>query len=276
MRKELIQEAIRLTQECLMRYWQLDCEYVLQYCDKDVVWIGSVGSQFIEGWDATAADLQAAMSEIKPCHLQRQEFTAVQNCGNACTVVGRYLTTTDDEVGYFLQAQQRCTFTWELVKGAWKIKHIHVSNPMGELKLSEGESFVNALGEMSKKYMRYRLSSLRSGKRLVIVDQMGTTHFMSPSEVLYVMACGRGSAIYTLSGQEIRANMSISDFLEAAGESFIVVHRSYAVNKGYISCIRQYEIVMADGSQVPVPVKKYREIRESLAEIYESQEKSGS
>ena len=197
-------------------------------------------------------------------------------CDNDWLTIGRYLTTTDDEVGYFLQAQQRCTFTWEMVKGAWKIKHIHVSNPMGELKLSEGESFVNALGEMSKKHMRYRLSSLRSGKRLVIVDQMGTTHFMSPSEVLYVMACGRGSAIYTLSGQEIRANMSISDFLEGAGESFLVVHRSYAVNKGYISCIRQYEIVMADGSQVPVPVKKYREIRESLAEIYEAQKTSGS
>ena len=269
MRKELIQQAICLTQECLARYLQLDCEYVLQYCDEDVVWVGSLSSQFIEGWEGTAADLRAAMEEIKPCHLQRQEFMAVQNAGSACTVVGRYLTTTDDEVGYFLQAQQRCTFTWELVRGDWKIKHIHVSNPMGELKVTEGELFVNALGEQAKRYMQYRLSAMRSEERLVVNDQMGITHFLMPSEIVYAMATGRNCVIHTLSGPDISALLRISDFQEMCGTHFLAVHRSYVVNKAYISQIRPYEITMADGSQIPIPVKKYREIRENLAQVYE-------
>ncbi len=271
MKKELVQEAVTLTQECLTRYWQLDCEYVLGYCDRDVVWVGSLGNQFIEGWEATAADLRAAMAEIKPCHLLRQEFTVVQNVGSACTVVGRYLTTTDDEVGYFLQAQQRCTFTWELGKDGWRIKHIHVSNPMGELKISKGESFVNALGEMSKKYIRHRLSSQLSEERLVIADSLGTTHFIMPSEILYAMASGRSCILYPLSGGEIHARVSISAFLERVGAAFLVVHRSYAVNKAYISRIQPYELVLVDGSRIPVPVKKFREIRAELAAIYQTE-----
>lgn len=269
MRKELIQEAIRLTQECLTRYWQLDCEFVLGYCDKNVVWIGSLNEEFIEGREATEADLRAAVREIKPCHLERQEFMVVQNSGNACTVVGRYLTTTDDEVGYFLQAQQRCTFTWELDGGAWNLKHLHVSNPMGELKVSEGERFVNALGEMAKRYMQNRLSDRQREDRIVATDSMGITHFLSLSEVVFAMASGRNCILHTLDGQTIEALMSISEFRNTAGEDFLSVHRSYAVNKGYIACIQQYEIVMADGSRIPVPVKKYREIRETLAKIYE-------
>lgn len=276
MRKELLQEAIRLTQECLTRYWQLDCEFVLGYCDEDVVWIGSLNEEFIEGRDATEADLRAAIREIKPCHLERQEFLAVQNAGNACTVVGRYLTTTDEEVGYFLQAQQRCTFTWELDHGAWKLKHIHVSNPMGELKVSEGERFVNALGEMTKRYMQYHLSDRQREDRIVTTDSMGITHFLTASEVVYAMASGRNCILHTSSGQEIEALMSISEFRKAAGQIFLSVHRSYAVNKAYISCIRQYEVVMADDSRIPVPVKKYREIRQTLAKIYKPQETSGS
>lgn len=271
MKKELVQEAVALTQECLTRYWQLDCEYVLRYCDKDVIWVGSLGNQFIEGWEATAADLRAAMREVKPCHLLRQEFTVVQNVGSACTVVGRYLTTTDDEVGYFLQVQQRCTFTWELEGGAWKIKHIHVSNPMGELKVSEGERFVNALGEMSKKYIQYRLASQQSGQRLVITDSLGTTYFIMPSEILYAMASGRDCILYMMSGGEIHARMGISSFLKCVGTSFFAVHRSYVVNKAYVSRIQQYELIMADGSKIPVPMKKFREIREGLAEIYKTQ-----
>ena len=84
----------------------------------------------------------------------------VQNVGNACTVAGRYLTTTDDEVGYFLQVMQRCTFVWELVDGVPKIKHIHVSNPMGELRLADGELFPDALGQMSKQYWNDRWRSV--------------------------------------------------------------------------------------------------------------------
>ena len=79
-----------------------------------------------------------------------------------------------------------------------------------------------------------------------------------------------------MTGQEIEALMSISEFQKAAGQIFLGVHRSYVVNKAYISCIRQYEIVMADDSRIPVPVKKYREIRETLAKIYEPQGTSGS
>ena len=149
-RNRQVEQLVRLTQACLTRYWQLDCEYVLQYLDRDVIWIGSAAHQFVEGREATAADLRRSMEEIQPCHLLHQAFLVAQNTGNACTIVGRYLTTTDDEVGYCLQAQQRCTVTWELGEAGPKIKCLHVSNPMGELKLAEGETFVNVLGQTTR------------------------------------------------------------------------------------------------------------------------------
>lgn len=117
MNKKTLQEVIQLTQECLARYWQLDPEYALDYCDDNVTWIGSVQSQFMEGKDAVTQDFRSTMREIKPCHLLQQEFSVVQNVGNACTIMGRYLTTTDDSVEYFLQVQQRCTFVWEQTNG---------------------------------------------------------------------------------------------------------------------------------------------------------------
>lgn len=97
-RNRQVEQLVRLTQACLTRYWQLDCEYVLQYLDRDVIWIGSAAHQFVEGREATAADLRRSMEEIQPCHLLHQAFLVAQNAGNACTIVGRYLTTTDDEV----------------------------------------------------------------------------------------------------------------------------------------------------------------------------------
>lgn len=268
MNKKTLEEVIGLTQECLVRYWQLDPEYVINYCDDDVTWIGAVQSQFIEGKEATAQDLRNTMSELKPCHLLEQEFFVAQNCGNACTIIGRYLTTTDDSVEYFLQVQQRCTFVWEQIKGKLKIKHIHISNPMGELKLAEGEMFVNTMGKMAQKYLMNHIRTMQDTRRLTVTDNKESTHFLLLSEIMYATAHGRSCIIYTASGQEIHARMSITDFIAAAGERFTPVHRSYAVNNAYISCVQKYEAVMLDGSRIPIPVKKYREVRKALTEMH--------
>lgn len=271
MNKKALQEVVQLTQECLARYWQLDPEYVLSYCDDDVFWIGSIQSQFMEGKDAITRDFHNSLKELKPCHLLEQEFFVVQNCGNACTVVGRYLTTTDDSVEYFLQVQQRCTFVWEQTGAGLKIKLINISNPMGELKVTEGELFVNTMGKMAQKYLMNHIRTLQDTRRLIVTDTSDVTHFLMLSEVVYAAAHGRNCMIYTMSGQEIYGRISITDFLAAAGERFTPVHRSYAINNTYISRVQKYEVVMLDGSTIPIPVKKYKEVREALTGLHDIQ-----
>ena len=267
MNKKTLQEMVRLTQECLARYWQLDAEFVIGHFDKDVLWVGAVQDQYKEGFEQSAEDLRRSLLELKPCHLLHQEFSVVQNVGNACTVAGRYLTTTDDEVGYFLQVMQRCTFVWELVDGVPKIKHIHVSNPMGELRLADGELFPDALGEMSKQYWNDRWRSVQGKKRIAVKDRDDVVHFLSPSEVLYVMADGRNSVIRTMSAETIRARPGRRKLLAELGEGFIAVHRSYALNSAYVSSIRKYEVIMTDGSKIPIPERRYKEVRERLTAV---------
>ncbi|MEE0751227.1 LytTR family transcriptional regulator [Frisingicoccus sp.] len=263
MNRKVLQEAIELTQECLARYWQLDPEYVLSYCDAEVTWIGSAQSQFIVGKDAVAQDFRSSMGQLKPCHLVAQEFMVVQNTGSACTIAGRYLTTTDSSVAYFLQVQQRCTFVWEQTECGLKIRHMHVSNPMGELKADEGGLFVDHLGKMAGEYLTRHLHQLQDTKRLVVTDAKERVRFIQVSEVVYAEADGRSCIIYTMPGEKICAHMSITEFL-AASDHFIPVHRSYVLNDLYVSCIQKYEISMLDGSKIPVPVKRYKEVRERL------------
>ncbi len=267
MKKKALENIIQLSQECLAHFWRMDVEYVIQYFAKDIFWIGSAQDQFTEGYEETVKDFRNIMEEIKPCHLSQQEFYVAQNVKNACTIVGRYLTTTNDDVGYFLQVQQRCTFVWELVKGVPILKHCHISNPMGELKLAEGEKFVNAIGEMTKKYWETRFSDTGETKRILVTDTQDVIHFLLPSEVLYVTANRRNSVIYTTTGEAIQARMSITDFLKAAGEGFSSVHRSHVLNNVYISSIQKYKVIMTDGKSIPIPEKRYKEIREKLIKI---------
>jgi ketosteroid isomerase-like protein len=101
---------------------------MLSYCTDDILWTGAEQKEYIMGIEAVRKNFTELMSVIQPCIISNGEFIVVQNTGNACTVSGRYLVETLPEAGYFLQAEQRCTFVWERINDEPRIRHMHVSN----------------------------------------------------------------------------------------------------------------------------------------------------
>lgn len=261
--KKMLEQAVELTKECWTRYWQLDLDFMLDHCAEDVAWVGAVNNEFMQGKDNMREEFTQLKKELKPCHLLCQEFIVMSNSINCCSVIGRYLVTTDDSVEYYLQAQQRCTLVWVNDGEALKINHIHVSNPIGEMKITKTEMFVNTMGKMAGEYMKHHVSSLNDTSRIVGTGLDGHIYLLNRSEVLYACAYNKYCEIHTLSGN-IDMKIKLSDFLEQAGDDFSSVHRSYVINTIYIKEIKPCEIIMTDGSSVPLPIRRYAQIRDQL------------
>ena len=259
--------AVELTQEVLARFWQLDCEYVLGLCTDDVMWIAPEQNRYMRGIAAVSKDLFANRKELVPCHQSDAEYTVVQNCGRAISVVGRYLVTTDDGAPYFIQVQQRCQFTWELIGEYLKIRSIYVSNPRGELAVADGESFVNALGRMASRYMEARIALKGDHRRVVFSDGEGTTRFVPYADIVSVSAKGKRCIVHTLTS-DYDAKMSISDMRGKLGDEFVAAHRSYLVNIHYVSAVKPYELEMADGQIVPIPQRRYTQVRDEIMKAH--------
>jgi len=268
MNKVLEEQAVHLTQQVLARFWQLDCEYVLSLCTDDVMWIAPEQNRYMRGIEAVSADLLANRRELVPCHQSSAEYTVVQNCGRAISVVGRYLVTTDDGAPFFLQVQQRCQFIWELIDGELRIRSIYVSNPRGELAVSDGESFVNALGTMASRYLEARIALKSDHRRIVFSDSQGTIRFIPYANIMCIAANGKHSVVHTVSG-DFDAKMSISEMRAKLGAEFVTAHRSYLVNINYVAAVKPYEIEMADGQTVPVPQRRYTDIRDRIMQAHE-------
>lgn len=267
MNKTLEHEALRLTQECLTHYWELDIQFMLNHCDENVSWIGAEQKEFIRGYENVKKNFDDLLLYLRSCYMLNQEFYVAQNSGKTCTVIGRYIVTTDSSNDYFLQAQQCCTFIWELKPEGLKIVHMHVSNPMGELKIAEGERFVNSLGYMANKYIERKIKDEMPNHQIIVNYYDGSSHFLRTSEILYVTASRNDLFITTING-EIQAKMSISDFMQQTDNEFLKVHRSYAVNLNYISRFERYVLTMKNDDTIPIPVKKYNSIREELLKVH--------
>lgn len=263
MNKKKEQELVCLTEQCLKRYWEKDCEVMLSYCTDDILWTGAEQKEYIMGIEAVRKNFTELMNVIQPCIISNGEFIVVQNTGNACTVSGRYLVETLPEADYFLQAELRCTFVWERINDEPRIRHMHVSNPIGEMKIVEGSRFVNEMGRMAKKYMDEKIHTINR-KKIVVEGINGKVFFINESQILYVEAKLRNCDIFMQNGEVIHGKMSFADFEKSLDEYFVKVHRSYIVNIQHVTVIRFCELVMSNGRVIPVPQKKYAKVREEL------------
>lgn len=43
------------------------------------------------------------------------------------------------------------------------------------------------------------------------------------------------------------------------------MHRSYLVNTAHISGMRKYTLQLSDGSEIPIPERRYAEVRREIA-----------
>lgn len=271
MNRKMEQEIIRLTQYVLEQYWQKNCEVILSYCTDRVMWIGAEQREYMVGIEAVRDDFYSLMKVIQPCILVNSEFVTIQNLGNVCTIGGRYLVETGENAEYFIQGEQRCTFTWELIDGQPKICHIHVSNPIGEMKMVEGQRYINEMGQMARRYMEEKIADLRSRPEAIEgVD--GSTRFISTSDVLYAEARARYCDLMLKTGEIFSTKMSLSRFERIADPYFVRVHRSYMVNIRYLSRIQPCEVIMRNKVRIPIPEKRFTEIREQIMKRFQNGE----
>lgn len=106
-----------------------------------------------------------------------------------------------------------------------------------------------------------------SSDRMIITDTDDCTRFIPRNDILYATSDGRNCQICCFSGK-INARINISSFVEKAGGRFVLIHRCYAINLDHITLLKPYCVVMSNGSELPVPVKRYNEIKQRLTELF--------
>lgn len=267
MNKKVLFEIMELTQECLVKFWQKDCNVFLKYMSSDVTLIGAQKNQFVRGYNEAEKYIKEVVKEMKNCTLTSQEVFVANNSGKCCTIAGRYIATTDIDTGINLKAQQRFTFVWEIKRNENvtepEIKLIHISNPIGELKVDENEAFVNKIGEMANKYLNEKIEYIKHENQISVYDTKNILRFISVFDIEYAESNKRTVLIYTTNGI-INAKIKWTDFLEITGANLIKVHRNYAVNPIYILFISKNTLELKSGASIPIPVKKQKEVYESI------------
>lgn len=123
------------------------------------------------------------------------------------------------------------------------------------------------MGKLAHHYMQKQIKRLTESRKISVPGEKGMLHTLMLSEILYISAFSKDSII-TTSSSEILVKKSISQLQQLLENDFISVHRSYLVNPDYVASIERYTVTMVNGERIPIPQKKYNEIRDLLLHFY--------
>ena len=119
----------------------------------------------------------------------------------------------------------------------------------------------------------YSSASLRqNGDRIHFHGLDRSDYFILSDTVVYIEAAheSRHSILHTVDGESVEVFTSVSALEKRYHHLFLRCHQSYLVNPGYIRNIRRFKLTLSDGTQLPIPEKKYTAFRDMAIQQFSS------
>ena len=120
----------------------------------------------------------------------------------------------------------------------------------------------NQVEESFERITRDAISELNS-RRIFTFEYSREQHSIHVEDILYFESDRRVIRIHTYSGEYCFYD-KLSEVEKAVGRGFIRIHRSYLINAAAVSSFRKSEIILSDGTRLPVSVSKSADVKRKL------------
>ena len=250
-------QAEELTRQVIESFYHQDLNLLIQKLHPDVTWIGAADGECIKGYEQVCEYIKNI--DVPRCDILKKEFQVVANSDDIFIVAGWMEVAASQGSSEVLGAVQSISLIWKTEGQKIKLLHFHVSNPIEFHK--NNKYFPRSMGAKTYEYVRKLLSQNR--RRLIACGKHDQTYVIRNIDIVYIEAKNTDSVIHCLN-RDILPRESISNLEKKVGEGFIKTHRSFIVNSRYITGIKRYQLTISQGIELPIPEKKYRNIKEKI------------
>lgn len=196
---------------------------------------------------------------ITPCHTPEELITLAKSCPE---IVLMDIDLNSEKNGidmaetlYSISRNTQIIYVTAYTDKFIQDVFLRQANVCGILnKPIQGGYLRKMISKAEKQAAENRTVTLFSKKEIFTLPETDILYIESYKRHLTFHTCEKNYEIYG----------SMYEYLERLSDSFIVAHQSFAVNKRYIMGMRQNELVLTDGTSIPISRAKRREIKELL------------
>ncbi|MGN0696846.1 MAG: LytTR family transcriptional regulator DNA-binding domain-containing protein [Oscillospiraceae bacterium] len=236
----------------------------------DFVWIGDHTDLYTRGKTEFAAAASKGEAPA-PLTVTEEEYSVLTHCSRLWVSFGRCAVSSDVPGEPPLCTKLHFNFVWRLEEDTPILIEVMSCSAKDPADTEESLSPSREL----KETLRYRQTvrentAANVGKLSVKEWRKAETHYLLPSEILYIKANNKQSIVRTVN-KTIITGQTIGRFIaeDILKKDFIRIHKSYLVNSAYVDKICRRSVTLTDGTQLPVSRNTYRDIKLALSSIGE-------
>ena len=265
------QEIMGMSLQILTDYYNNNTQPFLDSLDEKALWYGPAQGQFLCGREAIIAAWAAEPEHKLSFSLENSSVTAVSTSSFFYEVIVCFDVTTHYPDGNSISHFQRIQLTWCIhritdsdgtVKRVPNILMCNITNPHHKNSLD------NIYPTHYDPSYWNQPSSTSEGVRMVFHGIDNSDYYLSSSSILWIGTTGntRHCNVHT-TRETIEVIATTSSIEQEYPDALLRCHTSYLVNPSYIKNIRRFTVTMEDGTELPIPEKKYTAFKKAVQDM---------
>ena len=259
----LLREAQQLTEQFLVHFYHHDARWCIRHCHSEASYLGTTRQGIALSYEQLREVLFDVLQNFNPSLVLSIDCEPRLLPGNTVLVLTQFHLVSDPIYGRVHTVGRRGTLIWVPTSQGLRLRHMHFSAPHS---IESGASDISTATVDAYRYANAVVNQVVRGSSIPITDVNGTMHHIAPIEVRYLEADRQRCIIHCLD-RTVVARRGFREMCTKLGDDLVVVHRSFAINLTYLRVVTREEVVMDDGTRIPLPQRRSREIRHELEEL---------
>lgn len=261
-------ELVSLTNSIVQSYYRNDIEPFLGHVDEHVLWYGPAKGQFLSGRQALL-DAWAGESHSLTFTLGNVQLDHSTTHPSYCEVMMSFPVTTHYPEGESVTFDQIIHITWcERKIGGEKAPRmlvVHISD------LYQKHEDDNIYPVHFIESFKSDAPALKADKRVFFRSTDASDHYVLPDTVIWAESVdnGRHCILHTSNGP-IKVSSSIASLEKEHPDFLLRCHRCHLVNPRHVTCVSRFKATLSDGTELPVPEKKYTAFKKAVEDQHKS------
>ena len=239
------------------------------YLDDNFVWYGPMTGQKIQGKENFVNAFSKVKNKLR-FNIENLHTKLIPLKAEVFLLIATYELYTYYPDGKVVRYDQHMIIVSrrKKVNGEyqWKSPLIHVSDVLYGKVGAKNHPLVSGTADQS---LADLFGNRVNVKKLVFSGKNNSNYYIAEDSIRYIEG-GKGvrSYIHTKDGVYI-VNHILKDVAEKLPDYYYRCHSSYIVNLRCITKISNYKIFLDGGEEIPVPVKRYSQVRNEIKSLIE-------
>ena len=262
-------EIMQLSADIVQTYYQNDTKLFLEYVDEDMLWYGPARGQFLFGrqaihdaWKQESNSLTFSLGSIR--------LDCAMISPACCEVILSFPVTTHFPSGKNITVSQIIHISWceRKLEGKHekqpRMRVVHISN-----LYQQHESDRIYPVHFDQVYQGY-VPIVTENRRIFFRGADHADYYLLSDAIQWVeSAAGSRHAILHIGTEAIEVTASVQSIEKDYPDLFVRCHICYLVNLRYVTQVKRFKAVMADGKEVPIPEKTYTAFKHKVKAYWE-------